>query len=276
MSARIADLDGSLYHISGGGGSESAAIKLRLSFSLPRGSSAAADLAPHYVRSALSSCNAEQALSGVTAPAGSGQVHVDLVLDEASAEAAAETIAQLRARVMAAPIDKELEAMASGADAGDVMAVPFRDDDNGEELCVYIKRNKGSLTAVLPVSFADSGDATIAAYFLQTFPETKRNFGGAPVVNFSRTAPLELKGVDRDVAANCGYVSVVVFPSHCETPAQREEAAWRLLSLHSFIGFHIKASKASVRKRSRCVNASQGSVPVDARLRSCFWGFGEL
>ncbi|GFR45830.1 hypothetical protein Agub_g7194, partial [Astrephomene gubernaculifera] len=131
---------------------------------------------------------------------------------------------------------------------------------------VYIIRpvSPDCVALVFPLRFTSRQDCAIGVACMQEFVEARRgaSLGRAPSCNYLvREVPRELAGVDLSSLLGSagggsggghsgGYLVFSLTRRHVAGP-QMEGVVWSLATLHQFIAYHVKATKAMMHSRMR-------------------------
>jgi len=112
----------------------------------------------------------------------------------------------------------------------------------------WICPKEDRLTCVFAFEFPIKADFIIANQILTEFVEVRhgRDFQSAPVISYSKDAPLELKGIQEpsyNREAFLGYFSVLLLPNHVQG-AKLESAVENVIGFRSYLTYHIKCAKA--------------------------------
>ncbi|KAL1133704.1 hypothetical protein V6Z11_A12G057600 [Gossypium hirsutum] len=154
-------------------------------------------------------------------------------------------IASVREVVLGAPLRVILKHLASRTVAPDIdqfVALVHRPNES-----FFLVPQAEKVTVVFPMRFKDSIDTVLATSFLQEFMESRRTAGlsNAPPCLWSKTPPLELKGVtDDELSANAGFVTFVILPRHVEG-RKLDRTVWNLSTFHAYVNYHVKELKGA-------------------------------
>ncbi|KAK5774894.1 hypothetical protein PVK06_042756 [Gossypium arboreum] len=160
-------------------------------------------------------------------------------------------IASVREVVLGAPLRVILKHLASRTVAPDIdqfVALVHRPNES-----FFLVPQAEKVTVVFPMRFKDSIDTVLATSFLQEFMESRRTAGlsNAPPCLWSKTPPLELKGVtDDELSANAGFVTFVILPRHVEG-RKLDRTVWNLSTFHAYVNYHVKCSEGFMHSRMR-------------------------
>jgi len=173
--------------------------------------------------------------------------------DEKSAERA-ETVgkafSKLRVYALGGPLYQYCKALEEKKALKEVFELKFRPDTN-----MWICPGGDRLTVVFSLEFAIPADRIIANQVLTGFVEVRRQreFSNAPVINYSRTPPLELKNAkipNYDKTMFLGYFSVLLLPEHIKE-GKLETAVENVIGFRAYLTYHIKCAKAFFHSQMR-------------------------
>lgn len=158
---------------------------------------------------------------------------------------AIEKISKLKTILFSAPLVKACTDAENGTNLGSTFVdIPLR---SSEERMWVRADSKDRVTAIFSVSFGDSDDSVIGRVFLQEF---KKSIAGAPAVDYSATAPLELKGVSNLPRGDVGYLTFVLFDRHFKG-AKKVQTAQLLSTFRNYLHYHLKCCKSYLHTRMR-------------------------
>ncbi|GLC62418.1 hypothetical protein PLESTB_001897300 [Pleodorina starrii] len=166
------------------------------------------------------------------------------------------SLASLRLLLAGHPLRQVFRAL----EAGTLQAGPPLVCCNTPGQVYVIKPAADSVALIFPLRFRSRQDCAIGVACLQEFVEARRgpSLGRAPTCSYScqtREVPGELAGLDLSAVlgpggCNGGYLTLTFTRRHVSGP-QMEGVVWSMATLHQFVAFHVKATKAMMHTRMR-------------------------
>ncbi|KXZ52667.1 ARPC2 protein [Gonium pectorale] len=164
------------------------------------------------------------------------------------------SLASVRLLLAGHPIRQVLRAL----EAGSLAAGPPVVCCNTPGQVYIIKPAAESVALVFPIRFRSRQDAAIGVACLQEFVDARRgpSLGRAPTCAYSpREAPREVADVDLSSVLepgglSGGFLTFTLSRRHVAGP-QVEGVVWSMATLHQFVAYHVKATKAMMHSRMR-------------------------
>ena len=119
---------------------------------------------------------------------------------------------------------------------------------------IYVCPDADKVTVVFAPSFPDPNDMEIAKVFLEEFDVARRqrDLNSSPVVNFQVGPPGELSALNIATSdSTVGFLSLSFEKRHVATPEKLSKATDMLLSMRSYLHYHIKCCKGYMHTRMR-------------------------
>jgi len=180
-------------------------------------------------------------------------VDFEIPLDEKAAEKAesvGQAFSKLRVYALGGPLYQYCKALEKKEALKEVFSVKFRPDTY-----MWICPGGDRLTIVFSLEFPNRADRVIVNQVLTGFVEVRkqREFSNTPVINYTRTPPMELKNAqipNFDKTAFLGYFSVLLLPEHIKD-SKLETAVENVIGFRAYLTYHVKCAKAYFHSQMR-------------------------
>jgi len=170
-------------------------------------------------------------------------------LEEGCAKQIAYDWACLKRNILGFPLTTAFEGLVDGSNVPPSSVICYRPEES-----IYVCPDSEKVTVVYALSYPDPNDMEIAKVFLEEFSVARRmkELQSSPIASFQTLPPGELaayKIVPSD--ATVGYLSLTFEKRHVATPEKLNKATDMLLSVRSYLHYHIKCCKGYMHTRMR-------------------------
>jgi len=175
-------------------------------------------------------------------------ISLEISAGKGNIQEVAELISNLKRNILAAPLEDSFDALLAG-NSGKIKPMVFNTRKN-EQLVIQPQDDR--VNVYFSLVFEEETDAALADIFLQEFTEAKRQVGSAPSCKYDRDIPQmirKMKGI-KCGKSTVGFLMFSILKTHIDN-GNRDRVITLLLSLRSYVHYHIKASKAHLHTRMR-------------------------